>query len=155
MRKKDIRKYRGKHRCDRCYFTCDDPDELERHKEYQHGVVSIERHQQAKNSVINQIYTKYYINKEKPKPYYREPPDDEKVIFGGNLVSKDGVYIGYYFVWNDEAHKYEMRTSWGSKIVYKKEIESYVPEDIWKKYLKKQKEKIVSDAVFEEFQGGD
>jgi hypothetical protein len=152
MGKKDLEKYRGKNRCDRCYFTCNNPDELDKHKEYIHGVVSKERHKQAKDSVIHQIYTKYYIAKEKPKPFYREPPDDEKKIFGGNLKSKDGVYIGYYFVWNDKLHKYEMRTSWGSKIVYKKEIGSYVPEDIWKKYIKKKKEKTVTDDVFEVFQ---
>jgi hypothetical protein len=155
MRKKDLTNYRGKYRCDRCNFTCNNLDELDEHKEYNHGVVSKERHLQAKDSVIHRIYTKYYLSKGKPKSYYKEPPDDKKIIFGGNLESKDGVLIGYYYVWNDKTHEYEMRTSWGSKIVYKKEIGSFIPVDIWNKYLKKRKEKDLSDYVFEEFQGGD
>lgn len=152
MSKKDLDKYRGKHRCDRCNFTCDNQDDLDKHKEYLHGVVSREKHLQAKDSVTHRIYTKYFLSENKPKPYCRAPPDDEKVIFGGNLKSKDGVYIGYYYVWNDKTHEYEMRTSWGSKIVYKNEIGSYVPVDIWSKYLKKRKKKEMSDNVFEELQ---
>lgn len=70
---------------------------------------------------------------------YVIPEKKDWVIFMGNLQSKDGVYVGYYMIYNEHRHKYEMFSSWGTRIMYYDEIASFCPVDIWKKYKEKMK----------------
>lgn len=134
--------------CERCFAVFDTQTDLDTHKLYLHGEVSDEEHRNAKDTPTHKIYKYTYIDKKPPKHRYIIPPKSEWVLFGGNLKSRDGVYVGYYYIWNNRSKKYEMRTSWGSLIEYYKPIKSFCPVDVYKVY--KNKSKTVSNDVLKE-----
>lgn len=70
---------------------------------------------------------------------YIIPSEQERCIYGGNLKSKDNIYIGYWYVYDKDLKKYEMRTSWGSLIRYYDDIGSFCPEDMYKNHKKRKK----------------
>lgn len=73
---------------------------------------------------------------------YVIPEKKDWVVFMGNLQSKDGVYVGYYMIYNEHRHKYEMFSSWGTLIRYYDEIASFCPVDVWKKYKMKENQDV-------------
>ena len=89
---------------------------------------------------------------------YVIPEKKDWVVFMGNLKSRDDVYVGYYMIYNEYKHKYEMYSSWGTKILYYDEIASFCPVDVWCKYIRlmkeRKEERLRSDDVIMSVLGG-
>ena len=137
-----------KYNCRWCYSSFDTQEDLHKHLAYLHGRYPRSVHKARKSdSKIRKLYLKKY-----PKNYKKIRPkslDDPDKILMGNLESKDGVYIGWWAVWNAKTNQYDMYTSWGERIEYYKPLGSFAPVNLYKEYQKNIRN--VSDDVLKKF----